>query len=201
MRARLNIATYLFAVFLFSSPTISHGFEISLETDLVGPILRLGGRTGVEQHWVSPGILLNDHFIVRAEFFLTEGGNFSSSSFQFGGAGQVGDQNVKTSMRGVSFGYCLSGCSSSSFRAIAGIGSAERRFDDTVLGPQYSTGSMWFGELGYQWRWGNAMTTLSWTTVRSDLKETVSYSTPTAQLSITNNNPDTLIKWGIGVYF
>ncbi len=201
MNLFLNFAATFILGTLISFSSIANGFEVSLETDLVGSILRLGGRTGVEQHWVSPGILLDDHFIVRAEFFQTEGGNFSSSSFQSGGSGQVGDQNVKTSMRGVGLGYCLSGCNGSSLRAIAGIGNAERRFEDTVLGPQYSTGSMWFGELGYQWRWGNAMTTLSWTTVRSDLKETASYSTPTAQLSITKNNPDTLIKWGVGFYF
>ncbi len=196
---RIWFSSLVVLVLIFSD--VAHGFEVSLETDLTGPILRLGGRSGIEQYWISPGILFNDHFVVRAEFFLTEGGNFSSGSIQSGGAGQVGEQNVKTSMRGASFGYCLSGCNSSSFRAIAGIGSAERKFDDTVLGPQYSNGSMWFGELGYQWRWGNAMTSLSLATVQSDLKETVSYSTPTAQLSMTKANSDTLIKWGIGFYF
>jgi hypothetical protein len=201
MNLFLNFAATLFLGTLISFSSIAHGFEVSLETDLVGPILRLGGRTGVEQHWISPGILLDDHFIVRAEFFQTEGGNFSSSSFQSGGSGQVGNQNVETSMRGVGLGYCLSGCNTHSFRAVAGLGMAERKFNDTVLGPRYANGSMWFAELGYQWRWGNALTSLSWITVQSDLTETVDYSTPTAQLSITKNNPESLMKWGVGFYF
>lgn len=201
MKRVLKLASLITLAAIVHLSSFAHAFEISIETDLFGPILRLAGRSGVEQYWISPGILVGERFIVRAEVFQAEGKNFSMSSTQSGGSGQVGDQNVKTSMLGGSLGYCFSGCNSDSFRAIVGVGSAERKFSDTILGDRFSNGSMWFGELGYQWRWGNAITSLSLTTIGSDLVETVTYGTPTAQLTISKNNLEPLIKWGIGLYF
>lgn len=186
---------------LLSNFPAANAFELTLETEIGTPLLNAANRTKLQRNWVSAGAMIGSHFLMRAEIYKLSGG-FSMGSFQTGpSTNQVGSQEVTTSMLGLSIGTCYPSCSESAWRLIAGGGRAEREYSDTILGREFSTGAIWFTEIGYQWRWGNAMTGLSIASLNSDLKEAVRFDTATAHLEISKRNSEQLLKWNVGVAF
>ncbi|MBK7893259.1 MAG: hypothetical protein IPJ84_21120 [Bdellovibrionales bacterium] len=179
----------------------AQAYELTLEADALSPLLRATDRTGVKQLWFSAGSFIDDHFIIRLEYFQQSGTDFGTGSSQTGGGSQIGSQDVSTSMLGLSGGLCYPSCNQHSWRVRLGVGRAEREFSDSIMGRELSVGRIWFTEIGYQWRWGNAMTGLSIASLNSDLKEAVRFDTATAHLEISKRNSEQLLKWNVGVAF
>ena len=179
----------------------AQAYELTLEADALSPLLRATDRTGVKQLWFSAGSFIDDHFIIRLEYFQQSGTDFGTGSSQSGAGNQIGSQDVSTSMLGLSGGVCYPGCSSHSWRVRLGVGRAEREFSDSIMGRSQSIGLMWQTEIGYQWRWDNVMTGVSIANLSSGLNEVANFDTATAHLEISKRNSEQLLKWNVGVAF